>query len=113
MTDQQPILTVNTSRAPQTRINLSFDGPDRDKHYDLNITIDDDVGDIEHAPDGVLRPGAVFILGGLDNDEDAREIKLFRTFGETDLRWLAKACLRAAGRLRQIENARRKARAGK
>ena len=107
-TPANPLLTIRTTNAPTTRINLSFDGPDRDKHYDLNIVISDDTGDIEHAADGVPRPGCAFVLGGLDDDENAKEVRLFRAFGEDDLRWLAKACLEAAYKLRRIENARRK-----
>lgn len=59
-------------------------------------------------PERFRRPGCAFVLGGLDDDENAKEVRLFRAFGEDDLRWLAKACLEAAYKLRRIENARRK-----
>ena len=49
-----------------------------------------------------------FVLGGLDNDKNASEIKVYRCFGEDDLRWIAKACDAAAAELRLIENMRRR-----
>lgn len=92
-------------RKGATTWTLSF-GPDT--HYDMMIEVGPNTGDVDTAKDGVLRPAAAFVLGGLDNAENAEEIEVFRCFGEDDLRWIAKACLAAAALMRRTENARRK-----
>ena len=108
MSDQL-LSVISHDRGPRkgaTVWTLSF-GPDT--HYDMVIEVGPNTGDVDTAEDGVLRPACAFVLGGLDNAKNAKEIEVYRCFGEDDLRWMAKACLAAAGRLRRTENARRKA----
>lgn len=106
--DAIPLLTINSRGRGSKRehiLRLSFG---QDTHYDMRIEIGPNTGDVDVADDGVFQPACAFVIGGLDHDENASEIKVFRCFGEDDLRWVAKACLDAAGKMRRIENMRRK-----
>lgn len=102
------LLTINSRGkgvSREHRLRLSFG---QDTHYDMRIEIGPNTGDVDVATDGVFRPACAFVLGGLDHDETASEIRVYRCFGEDDLRWIANACLDAAGKMRRIENTRRK-----
>lgn len=85
-----------------TKITVSF-GPDR--HYDLSILVDPAITPDSVRKNGTYRPGAHLRLGGLDDAADAAEVTVFRALGELELRLVAKACLAAATRLRQLERA--------
>lgn len=103
-----PMLTINTlgkGDARESRYRLSFG---EDTHYDMLIEVGPGTGDIDTAPDGVFKPACAFILGGLDNSKNAKEIQVYRCFGEDDLRWIARACLEAAARMKRTESARRR-----
>jgi hypothetical protein len=101
-----PLLTIRkfTSRVRLFRLSTG-----KDPHYDLTIRVGD-VGEDDTAPDGVFRPAAQLVLGGLAEDRgDDSEVRIMRSLGEDELRWIAKTCLAAAGTLRRMENARRRA----
>jgi hypothetical protein len=83
-----------------TRIRVTF-GPDR--HYDLTILIDPAITPDSVRRDGKYRPGAHFRIGGLDDSADCEERTVFRAFGESELRWIGKACQAAATALRVAE----------
>ena len=106
-----PLLSIETA-GTCTFLRLSFGV---DNHYDLTIRLDksgDTVIDDSESPDGTLRPGAHFILGGLDEDDrpGKTEATIFRHLNEDELRWIARTCDEAAKRMRRIENGRRKRR---
>lgn len=81
-----------------------------DEHFNISFEVLHDQDD-DTAQDGIGRPTCVAKFGGLDDMEtgatDEPMARVFRSFGEDDLRWLAKACLAAAGECRRIENRRR------
>jgi hypothetical protein len=85
-----------------------------DPHFDISFDVLSDQDD-DTAPDGIGRPTCVAKFGGLDDMEkdptDEPMARVFRSFGEDELRWLAKAALAAAGECRRIENQRRKKKA--
>lgn len=94
------IETVGRSSKKVTRIKVTF-GPDR--HYDLTIVIDPSITPDSVRKDGRYRPGAHFRIGGLNDEENAEECVVFRAFGESELRWIGKACQAAATALRMAE----------
>ena len=99
-----PYTTTETYQT--TRVTVSF-GPDC--QCDIVMTIGGGVVDDDVAADGVYRPGCTFVLGGIDADAGSdEEIRVFRAFGEDELRAMAKAMLLVAGRMRRIESARRR-----
>ncbi len=94
------IETVGKRSEKVTRIRVTF-GPDR--HYDLTILIDPAIIPDSVRKDGRYRPGAHFRIGGLNDDADCEECVVFRAFGESELRWIGKACQAAATALRLAE----------
>ena len=82
-----------------------------DPHFNISFDVLSDQDD-DTAPDGIGRPTCVAKFGGLDDMEhdktDEPMARVFRSFGEEELRWLAKAALAAAGECRRIEGQRRK-----
>ncbi len=98
-TPKLSIETVGSRSEKVTRIKVTF-GPDR--HYDLTIIIDPAITPDDVRKNGRYRPGAHFRIGGLD-DEDCGERVVFRAFGESELRWIGKACQAAATALRMAE----------
>lgn len=94
---------------PRTEITLSYGV---DPHYNIRIEIDPDSRD-SHAADGIVRPSAGVWVGGVTPpetppDDDKQEVTAWRSFNEDEFRWLAKACLAAAGALRRIESENRR-----
>lgn len=87
-----------------TLIKVTFG---RDRHYDLTILIDPAITPDEVRKNGQYRPGAHFRLGGLNDEENCEECVVFRAFGETELRWIGKACKAAATALRMAERTAR------
>ena len=87
-----------------TRIKVTF-CPDR--HYDLTILIDPAISPDDVYKNGRYRPGAHFRLGGLNDEENCEECVVFRAFGETELRWIGKACQAAATALRMADRSAR------
>lgn len=94
------IETIGKRSEKVTRIKVTF-GPDR--AYDLSILIDPRITPDSVRKDGRYRPGAHFRLGGLNDEENAEECVVFRAFGESELRWIGKACRAAATALRLAE----------
>jgi len=82
-----------------------------DPNFNISFEVLHDQDD-DTAPDGIGRPTCVAKFGGLDDmekdDPDEPMARVFRSFGEDELRWLAKAALAAAGECRRIENQRRR-----
>jgi len=94
------IETVGKRSEKVTRIKVTF-GPDR--LYDLTILIDPAIIPDSVRKDGRYRPGAHFRIGGLNDEENAEDCVVFRAFGESELRWIGKACQAAATALRMAE----------
>lgn len=94
------IETVGKRSEKVTRIKVTF-GPDR--AYDLSILIDPSITPDSVRKNGRYRPGAHFRIGGLNDEENAEECVVFRAFGESELRWIGKACQAAATALRMAE----------
>lgn len=102
--ENAPMLTILRENRPHWSATLNFG---QDRHYNVVITVDPSMAE-SHAEDKIERPLTHLQIGGLDDSTPEQEITVYRAFGEDDLRWLAKACLAAAGECRRIENLRRK-----
>lgn len=96
--------TVGKQSEKITRIRVTF-GPDRVR--DLSILIDPAITPDDVRKNGRCRPGAHFRIGGFNDAEDCEECVVFRAFGESELRWIGKACQAAATALRLAERSQK------